>query len=88
MTRVAEAVDGAELCKTYDVGGQTYVQVWQGGVGVNVYRVEGTRRGEWCEVHYWTMSNEEGRAPEQWRIEAAMNEHAEEAQTRFEEGDF
>ena len=88
MERVSEALDGAQLCRTYNIGGSEYVQVWHGGTGVNVYRIECGRDGCFEEVHYWTMMNEEGKAPAKWRIEAAMEEHAKEAAARVERGDF
>lgn len=76
MVEVAyEVLDGAKLVKTKEIAGREFLQVWHGGIGVNVYGASMMRGGKLKELDYWTAQRHDGKAYDRGVIDEMMEQH-------------
>jgi len=57
---IVRAVDGAELVKSEQIGGHTFVIVWQGGTTFTVYSTGTGSPHTWHEIDVFTVYDDEG----------------------------
>lgn len=69
----SEVLNSVEEIQARTIGGTVLVQIWYGGVHVNVFEIVAT--DEWREVDYWTMTDDRGRAPEKDDVQVQMRMH-------------
>lgn len=78
MSKIVETLNKSEVVRADTICGRTYVAVWYGGTGINVYDPEAGFSDMWTEVGYFTISDEQGRPlVDESDVEEAMVEHFE-----------